>query len=548
MKRKAIIVLTLFLVSSCLFHGNSGYISVEASDVYPVHNVSTGLNYSSIQAAIDAPQTVSGNTILVDAGTYNTTLVVDKSVAIIGSGRDTTIVDGGGADLVVAVTANDVLFEGFTVKNGVLGMYVLHSYNCVLRKNSFTGMGGSYYGIWAVYADNLTIDQNDVGPNSCSGILVSNSVGFQVMDNDVHNNQGEGYGINANASQDGVITGNNAYENAYDGIGLSRGCRNITVSENTISDNVLFGVDIIDTDCQDNFIYDNNIINNNKQASASEFSPNHWDNGLEGNYWSDYLTQNPSAAENDSSGIWNTPYVVSGNNTDNYPLMGLLSIFETSYGYDVDVVSNSSITSFAYFASNGTIRIQVLSSTESQAVGFCRVRVPHGLLTEPYNITVDGANPLFRNYTTYDDGKSRWMYLDYQSSAREVLIQGVPPPPTVYVVSPENKTYTVSDVPLTFVVDEETSWVSYSLDGQSNVTIDGNTTLPSVSNGTHVLVVYVRNNFGETGFSNSAYFTVNAVGPGLFLVWVSVAAVALAVAVVLGYFWKLKRKKREKNG
>ncbi|MGA3191966.1 MAG: NosD domain-containing protein [Candidatus Bathyarchaeia archaeon] len=540
MKEKAIIVLILFLVSSCLFHGNLGYVGVEASDTYPVHNVNTGLNYSSIQAAIDAPQTVNGNTILVDAGTYNTTFVVDKSLAIIGSGRENTVVDGGGGYSVVWVDANDVLFEGFTVKGGLVGIYVDHSDNCVLRENSLTDMT-DYYAIWAVYSGNLTIDQNIVGPNSCSGILVSNSLGFQVMDNDVHNNGGQGYGINANASFNGVIAGNNVYQNAYDGIGLSKGSRNVTISKSTIRDNVLFGVDIIDPDCEDNLIYDNNIINNTKQASV--FSPNRWDNGLEGNYWSDYV-----GVDQDQDGIGDTPYLVSGNNTDNYPLMGVFSVFKTSLGYDVDVISNSSIASFAYFASNGTIAMQVLSNVLSHTTSFCRVRIPHGLMTEPYNVTVDGASPLYWNYTVYDDGKSRWIYFEYQRSARGVVILGLPPPPTVSIVLPENKTYTVSDVPLTFTVDEETFSVTYSLDGQSNVTIDGNTTLPGVSNGTHVLVVYARNDFGETGASNPVYFSVSAVGSGLFLVWVSVAAVALAVTVVLVYFRVLKRKKREKNG
>lgn len=540
MKGKAIIVLILFLVSSCFFHGNLGYVGVEASNTYPVHNVSTGLNYSSIQAAIDAPQTVNGNTILVDAGTYNTTLVVDKSLAIIGSGRDTTFLDGGGNNSVIYVDTNNVLIEGFTVKDGVVGIYIIHSHNSVLRENSFTDMTASYYviyyAIWAVYADNLTIDQNIVGPNPCSGVLVSNSLSFEVMDNDVHNNGG-GYGINANASLNGAIMGNNVYQNAYDGIGLSRGSRNITISKNNIRDNVLFGVDIIDPDCVDNLIYNNNIINNSRQASV--VSPNSWDNGFEGNYWSDY-----AGVDQDKDGIGDTPYLLSKNNTDNYPLMGVFSVFNTSLGYDVDVISDSSIASFAYFASNGTIGMQVLSSTGTQTIGLCRVRVPHGLMIEPYNVTVDGTNPLYRNYSVYDDGKSRWMYFEYQQSAREVVIQGF----AVFIILPENKTYMASDIPLTFTVDEETSSMAYSLDGQSNVTIDGNTTLPGVSNGTHVLVVYARNDFGETETSNPVYFSVSPVGSGLFLVWVSVAAVALAVAVVLVYLRVLKRKKREKKG
>jgi len=39
-----------------------------------------------------------------------------------------------------------------------------------------------------------------------------------------------------------------------------------------------------------------------------------------GNYWSDYLTKYPNATFVDSSGVWNTPYVIDANNTDYYPL------------------------------------------------------------------------------------------------------------------------------------------------------------------------------------------------------------------------------------
>jgi hypothetical protein len=52
-------------------------------------------------------------------------------------------------------------------------------------------------------------------------------------------------------------------------------------------------------------------------------SSNAWDNGYRsgGNYWSDYRTRYPKATENRSSGIWETPYVIDANNTDNYPLV-----------------------------------------------------------------------------------------------------------------------------------------------------------------------------------------------------------------------------------
>jgi len=48
---------------------------------------------------------------------------------------------------------------------------------------------------------------------------------------------------------------------------------------------------------------------------------NFWDNGSEGNYWSDYEERYPNVTEIDGSGIWDTPYALDENNQDNYPIV-----------------------------------------------------------------------------------------------------------------------------------------------------------------------------------------------------------------------------------
>ncbi len=84
------------------------------------------------------------------------------------------------------------------------------------------------------------------------------------------------------------------------------------------------------------------------------------------------------------------------------------------------------------------------------------------------------------------------------------------PPMSVTVASPENATYTASNgVALAYSTSEITSWVGYSLDGQQNATIVGNTTLPTLSEGGHRLVVYANDTSGKMGASGPVFFTVD---------------------------------------
>jgi len=86
-------------------------------------------------------------------------------------------------------------------------------------------------------------------------------------------------------------------------------------------------------------------------------------------------------------------------------------------------------------------------------------------------------------------------------------------PPTISIISPENKTYPVADVPLTFTVSESTSWIGYSLDGQTNVTITENITLSGLSDRSHYVVVYANDTIGNMGASSTVYLTVDTTEP-----------------------------------
>ena len=97
-------------------------------------------------------------------------------------------------------------------------------------------------------------------------------------------------------------------------------------------------------------------------------------------------------------------------------------------------------------------------------------------------------------------------------------------PPRITVTSPENKAYNTTDVPLSFTTNEPVSLMSYSLDGQENLTIAGNTTIAGLSNGLHTLTVYANDTVGNIGTSETISFTVDVPFPTTLVITASGAS------------------------
>jgi len=102
-------------------------------------------------------------------------------------------------------------------------------------------------------------------------------------------------------------------------------------------------------------------------------------------------------------------------------------------------------------------------------------------------------------------------------------------PPTITLVSPANRTYSQTNVPLDFTVDKAVSWAGYSLDGKLNVTATGETTLTNLASGTHNITVYANDTFGNSVSSQTVTFTVEKSG----FRWSETALLAVSAAVVV---------------
>jgi len=117
--------------------------------------------------------------------------------------------------------------------------------------------------------------------------------------------------------------------------------------------------------------------------------------------------------------------------------------------------------------------------------------------------------------------------------------------PNVSVASPENITYESFDVPLNFTVNELVSQIAYSLDGQENVTVAGNTTLTGLSPGEYNVTVYAQDLAGNVGASETIYFNIaEEPEPESFPTTLVIALVATVVFVGVGILLYFKKRKR----
>lgn len=100
--------------------------------------------------------------------------------------------------------------------------------------------------------------------------------------------------------------------------------------------------------------------------------------------------------------------------------------------------------------------------------------------------------------------------------ASEVVNFTVDLPPTIKILLPVNEPYNGTDIPVSFTDNKPILWAAYSLDGQDYVSINGNTTLDNLSDGSHMLIVYaadVYGNVGNSGFVTFAKYPVMAPAP-----------------------------------
>ena len=321
--------------------------------------------YTSIQSAINDAK--SGDTIYVfdDSSPYFETIVIDKSLNIVGENKDTTIIDGRNNGNVVYISADRVNVSNFTIQAGGnnAGIVINSDENFIINNNFYD----NYYGIKIASAHYNIVEKNNI--ENCEfanyifdstnneifeNILNYNTIGLNLLQNSNENNiyrnaiSFSEEAINIDRSSYNNIFWNLLTDNTY-GIYSIGSSYNKIFNKNQIIDNI-YAIYLDDSDYFS--IYDNIISNNEKYGIyfIDSMRANIHENSIKNNEYGIYLDGSSSnnIYWNDIKNNINGIYFSYSSNNDFY-----LNNVENNFQFGIYIFFSSSLKlSYNNFISN----------------------------------------------------------------------------------------------------------------------------------------------------------------------------------------------------
>lgn len=117
-------------------------------------------------------------------------------------------------------------------------------------------------------------------------------------------------------------------------------------------------------------------------------------------------------------------------------------------------------------------------------------------------------------------------------------------PPKTTIVSPQNQTYDIPNIPLIFTVDKATDWTGYSIDNMPSVTINGNTTIANLTAGLHSITVYANSLANVRPFQTINFTVAKPTAQFSTMTVTAVSGVTAVIIIVAGLVVYFKKHKR----
>jgi len=209
-------------------------------------------NYTKIQDAID--NTNEGDTVFVYSGSYDESIMINKSIVVCGEDRNTTFIIGGNTSEIVRIDDTSAEFKRFTVERQynefVNGIYISDCWSVHITENT---VKSCEYGILITSSESLIVSKNTI--LDCSYGIVNVIIGNVTITQNTIDGNGEGSGIELQAALfKNYIKRNN-------------------ITNNSIGINLMFTLFTV--------VQENNLLENQQQAFFTSSFFSKWQQ----NYW-----------------------------------------------------------------------------------------------------------------------------------------------------------------------------------------------------------------------------------------------------------------------
>jgi hypothetical protein len=285
-------------------------------------------DFTSIKEAIE--NTNPTDIIRIKEGNYyESNIIITDKISIIGENPENTIIDCLGQNGII-IDGSYIDISGLKITNTYEhAIYVREEADYCSISDCIIQPSENKEGIW-IRASSTLISNVEINGNrtAAQGIKI-NGNNNRIINSDIYSCR-TGILILIDISNN-EVTNCNLFNN-YIALEMRIRSSNNLVTNCNIYSNT-YGVNII-IDSHENAVYLNNFWKNDYDATDDH--SNNWDNGESGNYWDDY-----NGNDNNGDGIGDSPYTISTDANDNYPIIDFILPDEVSTPSDIRLISKS---------------------------------------------------------------------------------------------------------------------------------------------------------------------------------------------------------------